>query len=143
VTASASAQDGGYVLALGGPLLLRPGTPQVPLAGSVSSPFGGFGAPLTLAHGLSAPLAVSPGGTAIAVAGPRSPLDYFSVRRARRTGRARRRRRARHKVPGGVAVPRLGHAGRSLPPGGSGGLRGEVHVIDEPGESADFIFYGV
>ena len=40
-------------------------------------------APVALADGLGTPVAVSPNGTLIAVGGPRSPLDYFTVERAR------------------------------------------------------------
>lgn len=78
VTAAATA-GGGYALAVAGPLALLPGTPQVPLAWSTAPAQGGFTAPALFTHGLSAPLAISPGGTAIAVGGPRSPLDYFSL----------------------------------------------------------------
>jgi hypothetical protein len=76
----ASPTPTGYALAVKGPLAMFPGTPQVPLAWSTTStPSGAFGAPATLPHGLSAPLAISPGGTALAVGGPRSPLDYFAL----------------------------------------------------------------
>ena len=62
-----------------GPLAFLPASPQAPVAIS-SAPSGGpFAAPTGLPNGLASPVAVSPNGTMLAVGGPRSPLDYFSV----------------------------------------------------------------
>lgn len=62
-----------------GPLALFPGNPQAPVAVSSTSDRAGYEAPIALPDGLGAPVAVSPGGRLLAVGGPRSPLDYFSL----------------------------------------------------------------
>jgi hypothetical protein len=56
-----------------GPLALVPGSPQAPLA--LASVAAGA-APSTLPGGVSAPVAISPGGRMLAVGGPRGTLDY-------------------------------------------------------------------
>ena len=68
-----------------GPLALFPGNPQAPIALSTAATAQTFGAPVALRDGLAAPIAVSSNGTMLAVGGPRSPLDYFTLegRRAR------------------------------------------------------------
>jgi hypothetical protein len=62
-----------------GPLALIPGDPQAPLAISRVAAGAAYEAPVGLPDGLGTPVAVSPGGTLLAVGGPRSPLDYFGV----------------------------------------------------------------
>jgi hypothetical protein len=62
-----------------GPLALVPGNPQAPLAISRIPAGAAYEGPVGLPDGLAAPVAVSPGGTLLAVGGPRSPLDYFGL----------------------------------------------------------------
>lgn len=68
--------DGAANVGIYGPLALIPGDPQAPLAIS-SAAAGGFGEPAGVPDGLTAPVAISPGGTMLAVGGSRSTLDYF------------------------------------------------------------------
>ncbi len=71
---------GGPSIGVYGPLALFPGNPQAPVAISATP----AAAPVTLPDGLASPVAVSPGGTRLlAVGGPRSPLDYFTLEGAR------------------------------------------------------------
>jgi|GEM_PF-2725747 len=74
-----------------GPLAFLPLTaPQVPVAISSAPVASAFGAPALLAGGAGAPVALSPKrGLMLAVAGPRSPLDYFSLERVRARLRVR------------------------------------------------------
>lgn len=82
-----------------GPLALTPSNPQAPLAiSSAAAPGAAFGPPVGLPDGLTAPVAVSPGGTLLAVGGPRSPLDYFG-----REGSRARLRAAAGPVGGPLA----------------------------------------
>ncbi len=66
-------------IAMYGPLALLPGNPQAAVA--ISSILAGatYAPPVKLRDGLGSPLAVSPNGTLLAVGGPRSPLDYFTL----------------------------------------------------------------
>jgi hypothetical protein len=67
------------IVGMYGPLALFPGNPQAPIAISRASSGSDFARPVALPDGLASPVAVSPGGTLLAVGGPRSPLDYFGV----------------------------------------------------------------
>jgi hypothetical protein len=98
---------GAASIGLYGPLALMPGTPQVPLAISRMAGGGIFEAPAELPDGLGAPVAISPGGTLLAVGGPRSPLDYVGLEGPRSRLRAgigpvgdRLRRIATHGIVG-------------------------------------------
>jgi hypothetical protein len=71
--------DGAPNVGMYGPLALIPSPPQAPLAISKLAPGAAVQAPTALPDGLSAPVAVSPGGMMLAVGGPRSPLDYFGL----------------------------------------------------------------
>jgi hypothetical protein len=62
-----------------GPLAVFPSNPQAPVAISSMPAGSAFGAPVALPGGLATPVAISPGGMMLAVGGPRSPLDYFSL----------------------------------------------------------------
>jgi hypothetical protein len=70
---------GATSIGLYGPLALLPGNPQAPLAISTMPAGAAFAQPAGLPGGLASPVALSPGGTMLAVGGPRSPLDYFSL----------------------------------------------------------------
>jgi hypothetical protein len=71
--------DGATNIGLYGPLALIPRNPQAPLAISRAAAGAAYAGPVDLPGGLAAPVAVSPGGTLLAVGGPRSPLDYFGL----------------------------------------------------------------
>jgi hypothetical protein len=66
-------------IAMYGPLALLPGNPQAPVAMSSILAGATYAPPVNLRDGLGSPLAVSPNGTLLAVGGPRSPLDYFTL----------------------------------------------------------------
>jgi hypothetical protein len=80
--------DGTPAVGVAGPLALFPGSPQVPLAIARVAAGAAGEAPIGLPDGLAAPVAISPGGMLLAVGGPRSPLDYFSLEGARSRLRA-------------------------------------------------------
>ncbi len=105
-----------------GPLALTPGTPQAPVAISSMAAGGTFGAPAGLPDGLGAPVAVSPGGTLLAVGGPRSPLDYVGVEGPR----------ARLRVGIGPVGDRL----RRIPTRGIVGTRTLAAAVNDSGDAA-------
>ena len=60
-----------------GPMALFPGTPQVPVSTMSRSAGSGLFTGLLPLGALGEPLATSPAGTTIAIAGPHAPTDYF------------------------------------------------------------------
>ena len=66
-----------------GPLSLLPRNPQAPLAIGGLRSTTPAPAPAELPDGLGTPVALAPNGTMLAVGGPRSPLDFFSVEGSR------------------------------------------------------------
>jgi hypothetical protein len=81
-----------------------------------------FEAPVALPDGLGAPVAVSPGGMLLAVGGPRSPLDWFSLEGSR----------ARLRV--GIG-PAGGHL-RLISTGGIVGTRTLAAAVNDSGDAA-------
>jgi hypothetical protein len=105
-----------------GPLAPIPGTPQAPLAISRMGAGGIFEAPAALPDGLGAPVAVSPGGTLLAVGGPRSPLDYVGLEGSR----------ARLRVGIGPVEDQL----RRIPTHGIVGTRTLATAVNDRGDAA-------
>jgi hypothetical protein len=109
-------------VAMYGPLAFLPGTPQAPVAMSTTPPGQPFAAPTGLPDGLASPVAVSPNGTMLAVGGPRSPLDYFSLE-----GQRSRLR---------VAIGEIGATPRRIPTHQIVATRTLASAVDDNGDAA-------
>jgi len=114
--------DGVASIGMYGPLALVPATPQAPVAISRVLAGGTVQAPAALPDGLGAPVAVSPGGTLLAVGGPRSPLDYVGLEG----------RRSRLRVGIGPVGDRL----RRIPTNGIVGTRTLAAAVNDSGDAA-------
>lgn len=119
VPVAAAYGPSGLRVAVGGPFALFPGSPQVPIALSDPSVPSG---PVALPSGLAAPLATSAGGTMLAVGGPRSPVDYFSLE----GNRARVR----------VAIGPIGEALRAVSTRGLVATKTLAAAVNDAGDAA-------
>jgi hypothetical protein len=105
-----------------GPLALAPANPQAAVAVSTAPSGGAFGVPRGLRHKLGTPVAVSPGGTLLAVGGPRSPLDYVGLE-----GPSARLH---------VEIGPIGGRPRRIPTGAASGTRTLASAVNDSGDGA-------